>query len=381
MRRSSLLVTLGVALSILAHAEAPRTDPEADVPRNVPVTAERRPSGNLRMPGEFERQEAILLAAHELATEHSELFLNLVRAASPRATVAVMVRSDSEKDTVAALLNESGTDRAKVTILDVDHDTMWVRDYGPVFVEDESGDRWVVDAGYVYCDRERDDRVPGGVAAQFGAFVIPSTLELDGGNVLSNGHGLVLTTTSVLEPESRETQNEALVRKTFKDLLGASQVVLLEPLKGESSGHVDMFAMFTAPDTVLMGYYDKEEDPENAGILDRNAEKLNGLPTPAGPLSVKRIPMPSHEDGIWRTYTNSIFVNGALLMPDYEDVPRSVRNTAIDTLKCALPRWDIVPINVSGIIESGGALHCIAMQIPRRRASWEQDTAPGTKGE
>ncbi len=374
-----LPITLGIALSVLAHAEAP--GPGADLRQDAPVTTERRPAGRLRMPGEFERQEAILLASHELATEHSELFLNLVRAASPRATVAVMVRSDTERDTVAFLLNQSGTDRTRVTILDVDHDTMWVRDYGPVFVEDESGDRWVVDAGYVYCDRERDDRVPGGVAAQFGASVIPSTLELDGGNILGNGHGLVLTTTSILEPESRETQDEALVRKTLKDLLGASQVVLLEPLKGESSGHVDMFAMFTAPDTVLIGYYDKDEDSENARILDRNAEKLSGLPTAAGPLSVRRIPMPSHEDGVWRTYTNSIFVNGALLMPDYEDVPGNVRETAIDALKRALPRWDIVPINVSGIIESGGALHCIAMQIPRKRTSWEQDTGAGTKGD
>ena len=381
MTKRSLPVLLGIALTVLAHAEVPDNDPRATVRRSAPFLTAPRPAGKLRMPGEFERQEAILLAATELATEHPELFLNLVRAASPRATVAVMVRSSDEKSAVVSLLSESGMSKAKVIMLDVDHDTMWVRDYGPVFVEDELGDRWVVDAGYVYCDRERDDRVPGGVAPQFGASVISSTLELDGGNILGNGHGLVVTTTAVLEPESRETQDENVVRKTFEKVLGATQVVILDPLKGESSGHVDMFAMFTAPDIVLIGYYDRREDPENAEILDRNAEKLSGIPTPAGPLRVRRIPMPAHDDGVWRTYTNSIFVNGALLMPDYEDVPRHLRESAINVLKHALPRWEIVPINVAGIIEAGGALHCIAMQIPRKRSSWESAGNTGPEGE
>ena len=109
-----------------------------------------------------------------------------------------------------------------------------------------------------------------------------------------------------------------LIKKQF----GATDLIYLEPLAGEATGHVDMFATFTAPDTVVIGECSQREDPVNAAILDRNAQRLAGVRTACGPLNVVRIPvsktntLPFEDDPdayVWHTYTNVVYANQVLL--------------------------------------------------------------------
>ncbi|MFC1672189.1 agmatine/peptidylarginine deiminase [Planctomycetota bacterium] len=322
----------------------------------------------LRMPAEFERQEAILIATRELADEYPDLFLDLVSAIIPRAKVALLLNGERDREFVAELFDRRFVQPKQVIALDVAHDTMWVRDYGPVFVEDADQNRIVVDADYLYLKRESDNDVPKGVANLLGTPIMQTRFELDGGNLLSNGHGLIISTTALMEQDSQVGQTEPEVCLLLERRFGADQVILLEPLEGEPSGHVDMFAMFISHNTAVVGSYDPTEDAPNARILDRNARRLRALTTPAGtPIKVIRIPMPPHKNGVWRTYTNAIFANGSLLVPHYDTAPDQVQKEAVAVLKKALPRWDIVPIDCSEIIGLGGALHCISTQIP---AQW-----------
>jgi hypothetical protein len=124
-----------------------------------------------------------------------------------------------------------------------------------------------------------------------------------------------------------------------------------------------MFATFTAPDTVVVGAYDRKYDPENAELLDRNASLLANTVFSNRPLKVVRIPMPSHENGIWRTYTNVIYANGILLVPVYSSYDASGRVRALNTFAKLLPRWKIFGIDSSRLIENDGALHCISMNL------------------
>ena len=56
--------------------------------------------------------------------------------------------------------------------------------------------------------------------------------------------------------------------------LGCDQTHFLETLEGERTGHIDLFAKFTQPDTVVLGRYDAATDPENAARMERNAARL-----------------------------------------------------------------------------------------------------------
>ncbi len=124
-----------------------------------------------------------------------------------------------------------------------------------------------------------------------------------------------------------------------------------------------MFALFISRNTVVVGEYDPRVDPENAAILDRNADYLAKLQTSSGAMRVVRLPMPAHDDGIWRTYTNVIFANGALLVPIYDDADAMEQRQALSTYRELLPRWEIIGVNASRIIGSNGALHCISMNL------------------
>jgi agmatine/peptidylarginine deiminase len=217
----------------------------------------------------------------------------------------------------------------------------------------------VIDAGYDL-GRANDDRVPVELARLLNLRVVQTPLRCDGGNLLSNGEGLAITTYRLFdENEIDEESMRAILLGSY----GLRRVAVLEPLDGESTGHVDMFATFTSPNTVVVGQYDPEIDPENAAILDRNADKLSQLRTAQGSLQVVRIPMPKHDDAVWRTYTNVIYANGVLMVPTYADADQAERTKALVTYANILPGWKVVGIDASRLIESAGALHCITMNL------------------
>jgi agmatine/peptidylarginine deiminase len=249
-------------------------------------------------------------------------------------------------------------------MVQVPHDTMWVRDYGPVFVQLGRSRRAVIDTGYHVIDRDNDDAVPVAAAAMWHVSIFHAPMTFEGGNLLSNGCGLCVTTTRVALQNFADEDAHDAMRDAFEQYFGAEETIFLEPLVGEATGHVDMFAAFTDPGTIVVGSYDPEVDPVNAEILDRNAARLAGVPLRGGFLHVVRIPMPPNKDGLWRTYTNIIFANSAVLVPIYDGVDYHLQNEALEGYRRLLPGWTLVPVDVSELIRSGGALHCIAANIP-----------------
>jgi agmatine/peptidylarginine deiminase len=191
---------------------------------------------------------------------------------------------------------------------------------------------------------------------------VPLTIE--GGNLLSNGEGIAVLSDKILEDNIAFGLAETTLVEIMKYLYGFKQIVMLESLYGEETGHVDMFAAFTSPDAIVVGAYDPKCDEQNAAILDRNAAKLSEVKINSNkPLRVDRIPMPPHSDNLWRTYTNVLFANGVVLVPVYPSLDHVGRQKALAVFSKLLPNWEIVGIDASRIIESNGALHCIAMNL------------------
>ncbi len=105
-------------------------------------------------------------------------------------------------------------------------------------------------------------------------------------------------------------------------------------------------------------------DPVNAAVLDRNAALLAKVRTAKGKLRVVRVPMPSNEDDLWRTYTNGLFVNGLLLLPHYPGADPVAQRKAVETFRSLLPGWDVVEVDAGKLIEREGAFRCITMHVP-----------------
>ncbi len=340
----------------------PPPTPEATIRRVGEQFFTPLPLDTYRLPGEFERQQGLLLACRELLAEEPGLFAEIVRETAGRLPVVVLVSDPEEHRLARGVLARAQVRGNHVKYLTVVHDTMWSRDYGPFVVRHADGSAAVVDAEYDFT-RTSDDLVPAEIARHLQLPLVQVAMRIEGGNLLSNGRGLCIATTELVDINSDRGLGEDAVCEVLRSCFGAKETVLLEPLAGEMTGHVDMFAAFTDADTVVVGSMLPEEDAENAAILDRNAERLARVRTARGPLRVVRIPMPPHGDGVWRTYTNVIFANGLLLVPVYPGLDEAGRRRAIQAYARLLPGWKIVGLDARTICELGGALHCISMNL------------------
>jgi len=321
------------------------------------------PGTTLRVPGEFEPQTALLLGCHKMVWDDPQLFGDLVAAARSHAEVVALVCNVHEYRLAQRLLSDRKIPTERVHFAELPHDTMWTRDYGPVIAQRHDGQPVVLNADYSLHARPADDALPKRLAESFKIRTSEVPLKIDGGNLLSNGRGLCIATHDLLYANLDAGQDEKQVRELLRTHYGAVQMVFLEPLAGEPTGHVDMFATFTSPDTVVVGAYDPADDPANAAILDRNAARLAQVQLGRQKLRVVRIPMPPNGDKIWRSYTNVVYLNHALLLPSYPSLNRAGEAEALAVYRQLLPGWKLVPIQADNVNRLGGALHCVTMNL------------------
>ncbi len=324
---------------------------------------EEEPVG-YRVPGEFEHQDAMLFSGDSLVESNPKLFLDLVSQLQDHVEMVLLVSGVEQSEAAKLLLDFNSVPRENVRFAELPHDTMWARDYGPIVVMSHGDQAVFVDAFYS-TDRGLDDGTPSGLAELLHKPVVRIPVRIDGGNLLFNGDGLAVTTSRLWRDNAGSELDSESMHEIMTDAYGLHQILTLEPLQGEPTGHVDMFMTFIAHNTVLVGKYDSAEEPENAAILDQNAAELAKVETSEGPLQVVRIPMPRHDDGIWRTYTNVIYANGVVLLPAYPNIDEPGLRETLATYRSLLPGWDVVPIDTSSLIEFSGALHCLSMNLAK----------------
>lgn len=317
-----------------------------------------------RLPGDFEPHQAILLGGGWLAEEAPDVLGAIARLTKPRRLLVLLVSSAREREKVARVLAGHGVPPESVRILSVPTDTGWVRDFGPIFARKASGAIGAIDARYDRTTRRRDDDASQSIAERFGIEATPTPLRWQGGNLLSNGLGLIVTTTQSINDNIERGHDVETVTDFLKRQFGASQVVVLEHLVGEATGHVDMFACFTDPQTIVLGKYDVSVDPQNAPVLDRNAARLAEVRTPGGKLKVVRIPMPTNEDGAWRSFANVVFANDTLLVPIYPETAPAAGKQALAVYRRLLPDWTVLGVNAESLARHQGGLRCVTLYVP-----------------
>jgi agmatine/peptidylarginine deiminase len=231
-------------------------------------------------------------------------------------------------------------------------------------------DYWMVEPQTIIAGtadyRSHADRLPRALTSVLGLNVAYAPISLEGGNLLSNGAGLCVTSEATLWHNAEAYRySEADVSRILREYFGAEQVVYLEPLEGEPTAHVDLFIAFTDHDTIVVGECSREADPVNAEILDRNAQRLSEVKTACGPLRVFRVPMPRVRDGRWYTYTNLVYANGTVLVPVYPDLFPEHEPVVLNLYRRLLPGWNVVAIDCLPLVKKGGGLHCATMNLYR----------------
>lgn len=319
------------------------------------------------LPAEFEPHDALLLSYIDEQEAH-ELMCDAIEAVHENIDIVMLVPDDYARRRIQELLSERDTPVSDLTFVNYGTNNAWVRDYGPLVVRSRSGRPVIVKTQYgvdYYPGKEFADQAPELLARELGISLINAPLVMENGNVLSNGAGLCATTRKLIAANAKYGYNEADLARKFRSYFGAGQVVLLDAIDGERNGHIDMFATFTGPDSIVVGQLPDYLTSGNARILDQNAARLAEVQTGFGPLKVHRIPMPVPDGKNWFTYTNVVYANGVLLVPHYDTVDRAIEEEALAVYRRLLPGWRIVSLDCSGWITNGGALHCAIMTVNR----------------
>jgi len=337
-------------------------DPNADHGADLDTRMHERPG--IRMPGEFEPQDAMIIGCSTLVREAPQVFLNIVRALYRRIRLIGLVENESGRTLASMLLATASLPQDAIQMVRIPASSMWVRDYGPTTVIDDRGGRYFLDFDRRHLRPANVQSATVELASILDTPRLPIELSLAGGNLLSNGDGVCVTSSTVILQNSAGDRKVEQIGTELCRYLGAQRWAYVSPLPGERTGHVDLICTFVSSDTLVVGRADPSEDADYASRLDKVADHMARVQTRSGPLRIVRIPMPSSRDTHSRSYTNVVFANGTLLVPLYPETDGHLDRIAMEIYSRLLPGWEIVGIDVSSFSHLNGALHCLTCNIP-----------------
>ncbi len=317
------------------------------------------PPANTRTPGEYECTQGVLLK-FPLSISSSSVktfFAEMTGAIVEDVPAYIVCEDSSHQSWVESYLSSRGIALDNIIFLLKDMDTIWMRDYGPNFVWLDDGSLGVIDT--VYKDgRPNDDSFPSFFAQEYSLSHYDMPIHSEGGNYACDSYSTSFSTVHIHEENEGDYTAEE-VDTLVKDYYKTTRFLVTDRLIGEGTGHIDMFFKPLDPHTLLLGEYPPGD--ANYQTLEDVYDYLSNQSASDGkPYEIIRIPMPSGY-GDWYTYTNSLFVNDMILVPKY-NIPED--GDAYQTYSDALPGYEVVMIDSTAVIQSGGAIHCTTMSIP-----------------
>ena len=252
----------------------------------------------------------------------------------------------------------------------------WARDFGPLTLTNGHEHQLLdpcFNAWGNKFDASLDNRVNQtlhgqGYLGRLPMVTTPTVME--GGALETDGAGTLLTTRhSLLNPNRNGDVTAQWMEARLAGTLGISRVLWLEngQLDGDDTdGHIDTLARFCSPGCILYQACDHHDDPHYPA-LRAMADELRGFARADG-APYELIPLPWPEpvhaaDGrrLPATYANFLILNEAVLVPVY-GVPQD--EDACSILARCFPQRRIEAIQCRPLLEQGGSLHCLTMQLP-----------------
>jgi agmatine deiminase len=339
---------------------------------NATGTAAAQQSERVRMPGEWEPHERTLMAwpcRLELWGQ------TLARARADYAAVANAIAAFEPVTMIAGSAADAVDARAAcgsgVEIEELPLDDSWMRDCGPIYVLDERrGARVAMHFrfnawGEKFDGWERDAAVGALIARRLGGEVREVAMVLEGGSILSDGAGSLLSTEQcLLNPNRNPSFSRERIEATLGDALGARRVVWLG--RGlvedrDTDGHVDLIAAIAPGGRVLVqtvqeGNPNFEHCAENAARLA--AAGIEAVPMPHLPyaqVAGKTVAV---------SYLNLYICNRAVIVAT---CGADSDPNALAIIAGAFPAREVVTVPGEVLAYGGGGPHCITQQVPSAR--------------
>lgn len=303
------------------------------------------------------------------------IWLQMTQALHADEKIHIIAYDETEQTRIVDLLSKAGTDMAQIDFVIAKSDDVWVRDTGPMFVYDETDSLVIADFGFdgwgEKTEFENDDQLPVAAGRQKNIPVIDlSYFILEGGSIEMDGNGtLMACLSSVVSPNRNPRLTVEEAEEFLSRYLGAKNFIWLDGVLDEdiTDAHIDGMARFLDDHTILtVSEEDFAELYESISMNDyrilKNAKNANGDPYEIVELPLTR----KNAKGLdyKGSYLNYYIGNKTVLVPVYEDENDAA---ALELIAALYPEKKIVPVNVNGLFQYGGMLHCITQQQPADR--------------
>jgi agmatine deiminase len=337
-----------------------------------------------RTPAEFEEAQGVIITWASYTSELREI----VRHARNHVTVYIVCSNPAN---VQSYLTAGNVPLSNVVFIQAPFNSVWVRDYGPQSVY-LAEDNQLALIDWVYNRPRPDDNLIPGVMANFLDLPLyqmtssPNRLVATGGNFMTDGHGKGFSSSLILAENSSLT--EAQVDHIKYQYMGITTYIKMPELPYDNISHLDMHMKLLDEETLLVGEF--PQGVSDGPYIESNLQNLlaNHNSSFDRPYRVVRIPMAPSSGGNYppqahyRTYTNSVILNGLVLVPTYGHY---LDSQALEIYQEAMPGYEIVGIHSENIISASGAIHCITREIAAEDPifishSWLMDRNTGPEG-
>lgn len=299
--------------------------------------------------------------------------------------VHIIAYNQTEKDRIIALLKTASVQLTNIDFKVYKTDDVWIRDNGPIYVKDKSGNLVIQDWGFNGWGQKTDDQ-SGQPIGYANCNTIPSKIGTDqsrtvidintimineGGSVEIDGHGtLMACKSSILNNNRNPGMTQAQAESIFKKYLGVTNFVWLDGQAGLelTDQHIDGFARFGNATTIvtmeqnnLLDFDVKQSDIDKLyAAKNKNGTAYTFVKVPLTQNNV--VTTNGTNLGYKGSYVNYYIANNKVLVPNYNDPNDVVANGIIQVL---YPTRTIVGIDVRNLYENFGMVHCVTQQQPQ----------------
>ncbi len=262
--------------------------------------------------------------------------------------------------------------RSNVEVIEAPVDDIWMRDIAPTFGR-RGCEIVAIDWNFNGWGTTRERRArPGDSLAKkfsFGDVRVSAPFIAEGGALITDGKGTIVTTRSCLLNENRNKGAAGFDIEAGLRSLGGRRVIWLEGDDKEpiTSGHVDGYVMFAETGEVLVE--GKSGVDQLAAARARDIEVLRTSTDADGNLLNVRLVAPprsrflSGKSALFApAYLNAYVANGAVIAAKFGDDERD--ELARSALQTAFPGRRVRMIEINHIAAGGGGIRCLTQPVP-----------------
>ncbi|MEU3725476.1 agmatine deiminase family protein [Streptomyces sp. NPDC031705] len=268
---------------------------------------------------------------------------------------------------------------SSVTVTEYPVNDCWARDTGPVFAVNDAKTHSVgLDfrfngwgEKYPY---DKDDFLPVGACAYLGVTRRPVDMVLEGGSVITDGQGTLITTEEcLLNPNRNPGMTRAQIEAALLAAYGASKVIWLPyGLAGDdiTNGHVDLVAAYLGPARLLLHTQPDPANPNHDRMAANKAVLTAATDASGRPFQLVEMhhqPQFRHNGLTVRTfsYTNYYETTGNVVVPTSGEA--AADSAALAQFAALFPGRQVVGAPARNLAWGGGGVHCVTQHVPRLR--------------